>query len=340
MVASILRNPLTAYLHMKQCLSFVGGWVKLFIVALASGLLFSQLTWSQESSKIKIDEVKETNKTQGEDVDEVITNSLLRAESGSKSKLSIATAFNYNGGSIQTPLSEDRPNVAASTGTIPKSNLQGQTSVKYNLNSRNSLMLGVGMRWISPLSSSGPHDFEGQRFDADNPYLTYQYLYKWLGIQSVMQVQALAFTNSDLLAEGYVGQLQFDQENMYELGESGVSVGASTWVALQSFNKTGPVGKLDDVRSDQSDYSFGIQPCVEYQFNDRFNLRAITSLWVFEHTRDMDAGSYFQDKIYESVGVGITVTRDIYLFPNISFLPEDIRSDRTNIGLNTNINVF
>jgi hypothetical protein len=304
------------------------------------GLLFSCASWAQDASVLKIEDMKEQNKIEGEDVDDVITNNLLRAESGSKSKWSLATAFNFNGGSIESPLAEDRPNVAASTGTIPKSNLQGQVSLKYGMTSRSSMMLGVGMRWIAPLSTSGPHDFEGQRFDADNPYLTYQYLYKWWGIQSVMQVQALAFTNADLLAEGYVGQLQFDQENMYEIGETGISIGASTWVDLQSFNKTGPVGDFADVRSDQSDYSFGIQPCIEYAFSDRFNLRGVTSLWVFEHTRDMAANSYFQDKIYQSVGIGITVARDVYLFPNISFLLEDIRSDKTNVGINTNINVF
>jgi len=314
--------------------------VKRFIAACILGLLFSQITHAQESSKIKLDDVKDSNRVEGEDVDEVITNSLLRASSGSKSRWSIATAFNFNGGSLQSPLSEDRPNVAASTGTIPKSNLQGPLSIKYGITPRSSLLLSMGMRWIAPFSSSGPHDFEGQRFDADNPYLTYQYLYKWLGIQSQFQVQAIGFTNSDLLAKGYVGQLLIDQENMYEVGETGISVGASTWVALQAFNKTGPVGELEDVRTDQSDYSFGIQPCIEYEINDRFNLRGVTSLWVFEHTRDMVPNSYFQDKVYQSFGVGITITRDVYLFPNISFLPDDIRADKTNVGLNTNINIF
>lgn len=303
--------------------------------------MITQAVWAQESSKIKIDEVKEDrNSTPGEDVDDVITNNLLRAESGSKSRWSLASALTYNGGSLESPLAEDRPNIAKSTGTIDKSLLDGQVSVKYNLNTRNSFLLGVGLRWIAPLTSHGPRNYEGDRFDADNPYLTYQYLYKWSGIQSVLQIQALAFTNANLVREGYVGQLQFDQENMYEIGSSGLSIGASTWAALQSFNKTGAVGDLEDVRTDQSDYSFGIEPCLEYSLTDNINLRTVTSLWVFEHTRDRAPGNFIQDKVYQSLGLGFSITRDIYIFPNVQFLPDDIRFDRTNVAINTNINVF
>lgn len=308
-----------------------------------AAMAFGHLAWAQESSNnLKIEDLKnDPHQVQGEDVDEVITNKLLRAESGSKSKWSLASNLNYNGGSIEKPFSEDRPNVAEATGIIPKTNIQGQASVKYGLDSRNSLLLGVGLRWIAPLSAGQLHDYEGSRFDADNPYLTYQYVYRFFGVQAVMQVQALAFTNANLLNEGYVGQLEWDQENMYELGASGLSIGASTWVALQSFNKTGPVGDLEDVRTDQSDVSFGVEPCLEYAINDRVNLRSVTSLWVFEHTRATpSANTYFKDKVYESLGVGISVTRDVYLFPNVQFLPDDLRADRTNVALNTNINLF
>lgn len=306
------------------------------------GLLVSHLAFAQESMKIKIDDVKEnSNQVEGEDVDEVITNALLRAQSGSKSRWSLASTLNYNGGSVESPLAEDRPNVSDATGIIDKSNLAGQVSVKYGLNSRSSFMLGVGLRWIAPLEGGGPHDYEGSRFDADNPYLTYQYLYKWWGVQSVFSAQWLAFTNANLVAHGYVGQLLFNQENLYDVGTTGLSVGASTWIALQSFNKTGPVDDLEDVRTDQSDYSFGIEPCIEYEINDTFNLRSVVSLWVFEHTRDVAAANtYFRDKVYQSFGVGISLTRDIYLYPNVAFLPDDIRADKTNVALNANINVF
>ena len=290
---------------------------------------------------MKIDDVTpEKKSTPTDDVDEVITNKLLRAESGSKSKWSIASTLNYNGGSVQKPLDEDRPNIGRTTGTLNKADLDGQISGKYALNSRNSLMAGVGARWIAPFSSNGPHDYEGTRFDAYNPYLTYQYVYKAGGIQSVLTFTGTGFTEANLLAEGYVGQLLIDQESMAEIGSTGLSIGFSAWFQGQSFNKTGPAAGYDDVREDQSDYAFGVYPELEYAINDRFSLRTILGLWSYEHKRNEPAfNTYYWDKVYVSAGVGISITRDIFLYPNVQFLPDNNRADLTNVSLQANVNL-
>jgi hypothetical protein len=46
------------------------------------------------------------------------------------------------------------------------------------------------------------------------------------------------------------------------------------------------------------------------------------------------------DQIYQSVGVGVSVTRDIFLYPNIQFLPNQIMASETNVGLTATVNVF
>jgi hypothetical protein len=38
--------------------------------------------------------------------------------------------------------------------------------------------------------------------------------------------------------------------------------------------------------------------------------------------------------------VGYSVTRDIFLYPNIQFLPNQVASDMTNVGIQATINVF
>jgi hypothetical protein len=298
--------------------------------------------------KLKLEDVKpEVNKTSGEDIDETLTNAQLRAESGSKSKISIASVLNYNGGTIRTPLAEDRPNIANLSGTIPKSLLDGQVSAKYNLDSKHSLLAGVGVRWIAPLSPGGPKNYDGDRFDADNPYLMYQYVSKFAGVQSVLQIQPMFITNTNLVQEGYVASVSAEQDSIYEFSETGLSLGLNTWFLYQYFDKTGPVGipgtdsYLDDVRTDQSDYSISFSPVLEYAFTDKINFRAITALWTFEHLRSSNRADTFRtDRVSQSVGVGISITRDIYIFPNVQFLPEHLRADRTNVALNTNINIF
>lgn len=297
-------------------------------------------------SKIKVEDAKGTaNKASGGDIDNLITNAKLRAETGSKSKWSLSSALGYSGGSVETPLSDIRPNISGTTGALTKSVLEGSISTKYNMNMQNSLSAGVGVRWITPLQGNAKRS--GDQFDASNPYLTYQRLYKFSGIQSVLQVTPTAYTNSNLLREGYVGSLAVSQDMIYEVGATGLSLGLYAWVQGATYNKSGPLGSpndkdyMADMREDQSDYGGGLDPFLEYQFNDKVNLRTVCNLWNYEHIRNEGRPTTFRwDKVYQSVGVGLSITRDIFVYPNLQFLPDNIRADRTNVGLNTNINVF
>ncbi|MGZ3721394.1 MAG: hypothetical protein ACXVA9_00605 [Bdellovibrionales bacterium] len=316
-----------------------------FVLAIA--LVFSFSAIAEESEvKLKMDELKEKNKMPGEDVDDIITNNLLRAESGSKSRWSVASVINYNGSSVEHPFAESRPNIAATTATTPEALLGGQVSLKYNLSTKSSWMAGVGVRWFSPLAEHRQH--KGARSDMDNPYLIYQHVYKWAGVESVLQVQPVYYTNSNLKDHGYVSTVLMNQDNMYALGNSKFSAGISMWAQGGYFNKAGPSSELptdenymQDVRDDQADYLFGVAPVLEYAINDKFNLRTVTNLYNFEHLRSVANGNtYTADTITQSFGIGIAVTRDIFVYPNVQFLPENIRADKTNVAINTNINIF
>lgn len=317
------------------------------VVGLGSVSSLSNATETDSQSILKIKDVTPQNKTRSGDVDSLITNNKMRAESGSKSIWSISSAFSYNGGSIESPFAEERPNIAASTGTVTKSLIDGSVSAKYNLSAQSSLSAGVGLRWVAPLSANGPKDYNGDRFDASNPYLTYQYLYRWSGVQSALQVTPTIYTNSNLLKEGYVANLGINQNNIYDIGQTGLSLGVYVYAQAAVYNKTGPIGTpgtkgfIQDVRTDQSDYAFGVDPFIEYQLSETINLRTVANLWNYEHLRSESRATAFHwDKVYQSVGVGISIARNVFLYPNLQFLPDNIRADRTNVALNTNINFF
>jgi hypothetical protein len=317
-----------------------------FLLAIIMAFAFSASAAEESQLKVKAGDLNETNKTPGQDVDEIITNNLLRAESGSKSRWSVASFIGYNGASVEKPFAEDRPNIAATTATTNESLLSGQISLKYNINTKSSLMGGVGVRWFSPLREHRQH--EGARSDMDNPYIIYQRIYKMAGIESVLQVQPVYYTNSNLKDHGYVTSVLVNQDNMYAIGESKFSLGASLWAQGGYFNKKGPSSGhpgdedyLEDVRDDQADYLVGFAPVLEYAFNDTFNFRTVTNLWNFEHLRSEPNGNtYTADTITQSVGIGVSLTRDIFLYPNVQFQLENIRSDLTNVAVNANINLF
>jgi hypothetical protein len=311
---------------------------KLFaVLLLLSGLSFTVHAQDNNENSIKASDVTgEKNVTPGSDIDDTITNKKMRAETGSKSKYSISSQLNYIGGSIESPLSEDRPNIAGANGTTDASLIGGQISGKYNLSSSNSLMAGVGVRWISPLQgSSMPKGYQGDKVDADNPYLIYQHLYKWKGVQSALQINPTFYTQSNLVAQGYLASLAVAQNNIYEIGHSGLSLGLYLLAQGAVYDKNGA-----DVKPNQSDFVINVDPFLEYQLTENLNLRTVTNLWNYEHARSAPGSTYIFDKVYQSVGVGYALTRDVYLYPNLQFLPDDIRSDRTNVALNTYINVF
>lgn len=309
-------------------------------------LVFAPPLFAQESeSRLKMDELHDDSP--GDDVDEIITNAKLRANSGSKSLWSIASVLNYNGGTLNRPLSAERPNISGATGTTDWALMEGQVSGKYTLNSKESLLAGVGVRWIMPLEKSLPARYSGERLDADNPYVMYQRVFRWADFQSVFHVQPMYFTNANLVNLGYVGAVYFEHDNVMDIGDTGLSLGFAIWGEIAVFNKSGSVGDpgtesfVADVREEQSDYQFGIDPTLEYAFSDRFNFRWSVSLANFAHLRSESRGTTFHvDQIVHSMGIGIAVTRDIFLYPNVQFLPEKLSADRTNVALNSNINLF
>ena len=157
------------------------------------------------------------------------------------------------------------------------------------------------------------------------------------------------FLSCFLLRIAPMKELKFiDQENMYKIGDSEFSVGASTWVQYQFFNKSGSFGipanqdtYVPNLAAVQSVYAFFIAPVLEYEITEKLNFRTLLGLWQFEHYgSERNAMSFTHDKVYQTVGLGISITRDIYLNPNIQFLPDNIRGDLTNVSLNAAINVF
>lgn len=314
---------------------------------MAAALLVGAQGFAQNSEEagettMKIEDATgQKNTVKGdEDLDQVITNRKMRAEAGSKSKYSLSTTVNYSGGSIDKPLAEDRPNITGAYGSTLKANATADVSARYRLTPTDSLSAGLGLRWVAPLETDGieadPRTGKKQdRFDASNPYLSYNKAYRWLGVQSIFSAGVTVFTNNDLRNLGYVTSYGVSQNNIYNIGTTGLGVGLLLSAGSGSYDKGGAL------KAFQTEYYFGAYPFLEYVINDTFNLRTISGVWVYEHSRaERDPFTFFKNGIYQSVGLGISVTRDIFLYPNIQFMPEDIRDDRTNVALSATINMF
>jgi len=328
-------------------------------------LTFASVGQAQEKkasgeTSVKIEEVnKEAEQSvkktsENDEADQVITNKKLRAESGSLSKWSVSTSLNYSGGSLEKPGDAVRPNIRNGLGTPALANVQGGVGIKYRTSTLTSLKLGVGLKMTTPFQDKAKtndpellQEFSrnDDKLEVDNPTLTFTKLAKLGTVQSVSIISGTGYTAQYYRDRGIAADVTLQQVFIKEVGTSGLSLGLLFAGQGNAFNKSantaftsGSKKRLGDMRAD---YSLGAYPFAEYVINDRFNLRTISGLWVYDHT---DSTSSFwrlnKQVIYQSIGVGISITRDFYLYPNVQFLPENIRSDMTNVAMQANINVF
>ena len=117
---------------------------------------------------------------------------------------SISNAVTYNGGTVETPFDDRIPNISAGTGNTNFANMTdsifGQISCRH---AKSSMLAGIGARWISPLNGANvPDHYNGNKFDAYNPYLKYQYVYRWSRIQSALSTGATWTTFDNLTRAG------------------------------------------------------------------------------------------------------------------------------------------
>jgi hypothetical protein len=277
----------------------------------------------------------------GEDeADQLITNRRLRADAGSLSKWSAAMFFNYQGGSVADPLKPERPNIVNGADALTLQNLTGEIGVRYRLTAVDSLTLSTGFFITTPFHDSIDTDNEKlnktfdethQKLNVSDPSIKYVHLAKISGVQSVSLIKPMFITNNQQRDAGYQASFLFSQTFMKDVGNTGFSFGAGFQSLVYTFHNNNQ--KL-------SDSVTGFYPAAEYVINDTFNLRTVFGFQVYEQFRYQEQGTFTKRKVYQSVGLGISVTRDIFLYPNIQYIPSDIRADRTNIAISANINVF
>jgi hypothetical protein len=288
---------------------------------------------------------KHTGKPVGADeADQVITNRMMRASTGSLSNWSITSSWGYSAGSIEKPLEAERPNLTEGGDIVAIQSLNADVGVSYRLNPLNRLTFGVGLNSIAPFNNSintnnpnAQKEFDDNqgRVDINNPNVAYTHLFKVMGLQGWVSFSGLKYTTGAMVDRGYDYYAQGAMSTMYEFGKSGFSAGVYAQARRNFFNKS------DDILlGRQAESIIALLPQAEYVINDTFNLRTIIRPWWYQNTRAQTADDYTRYNFTQSAGLGISVTRDVFLYPNIQWEPENMTAERTNIGLSANINLF
>lgn len=321
---------------------------KISALALALAFAFSASVFAAEEKKsegqttIKIEDTTEKNKVKDGNIDEEVTNARMRAESGSKSKWSLSTSVAYSGGAISRPFGAERPNLAGTPGNEIKSAGKIGLDARYRWSKNHSITLGTQVGMQTPFQ--GDISAKDTQFNVYDPALGYKLVGKFGDLQTSGGVTYYRGTSQE--SKG-INQTQAVALSVTALKawQNGLTTGLSLSTAYNDFSDD--PGQTKATRSamyggdKRVEWSLGLFPFAEYSFNDKYSFRTVFGYFNWKHLYgDNNKYRLLQTYVYQSVGVGISITRDIYLYPNIQFVPDNIRSDFTNVALSATVNVF
>lgn len=330
-----------------------------FVIAaaltLSAGSVFAQSSSANlkaaNTSTSKIEDLKKpTEKVK--DIDDEITDARMRATLGSKSRFSFQSTLSYSGGSMQDPLGSVRPAYRTSVEDEVLADLSGQIGANFRVTERDNISFGTGITIMDPLhgditkpaidKTKYGNDETTSRYKIATPYVGYSRGYKAFGAQMISSVTLSYYTAEATVKKGYLGGVSASQTILANLGSSkwngGTSISGSKALYSGNIENKAFQQRLAAGTAFRDEWTVGLFPFLQYKFNDTYSFRTVFGYFQFQQQEGKS--SFEQIEPYQSAGLGLSITRDIYLYPNVQFTPKDIRADRTNVALTANINLF
>jgi hypothetical protein len=275
------------------------------------------------------------NKVDG-DIDEEITNARMRAASGSRSKISMSASLGYDGGSIKNPLSAERPNLSGDPEVLVASEFGGSISARYRANKNDSFTFGAGVSYLQPLQDGDKYQ-DANEFNVSNPSLGYSRVYKIGSFQTISGASYTHGTSEGWDRASLNSIVGVSHTMMHAFKRTNFSAGVS--FGFNVFNN-GDVDGLSQDDDTRNRFSMGIYPMAEYQISDRFVARTVFGYFNFRNRRNQSNTDFRRNYEYQSVGIGIVASRDIWIYPNVQFIPDNLSVDNTNVAVSATMNLF
>jgi len=323
----------------------LGAFSLMFVAASAVAQQQEQQTpkAAEGQTKIKVEEAADKKNKVAGDLDEEITNARMRAESGSKSKLSLSSSLSYTGGSLSRPFGKERPDLVGTPGTQTRTSGDVGLDARYRFSKNVSATLGTSFGLMTPFH--GDMDQNENQLNVFDPSVGVSYTGKLGKLQASLPLSVSAGTSQESQGIDKTASVAIQPTVLHGF-QNGLTAGLSLWVAHNFYsNQPGQnrgTAQADYYGGDKRTLTnVGIYPFAEYEINDTFQLRTVFGYFNWRHLYGDDKTTrLLQTYVYQSVGVGMAVTRDIYLYPNVQFVPDNLRSDFTNVALSATINMF
>ncbi len=266
-----------------------------------------------------------------EDIDDEITNAKLRAATGAKSLFSFQSAVSWYGGSIKQPFGKDRPQLSPGTIENDPAKITASISGKYRVTDHDNLNVGFGRGWLTPF-------YDGQKGHAEDPYVAYGRVFKAWGLQNVSNIAGTVYTTDSSRNRKDLAQSDIDHTILWAIPHSRWQLGLNVAWEHEFYSGETPVGMTAEKAGQRLMDTLAAFPFAEYEFNNTYSFRTVYRGITYYNSKDA-ASTFVRDTPTQSLGLGVAITRDIYIYPNIQWVWEDIRADKTDVAINANINL-
>lgn len=293
------------------------------------------------------DKLETTVKKEKVDKSEVIENPTLKTLSGALNQWSLYSSFTYNGGSLSEPLSAERPNILNAEESNGLVNMSGNIGIKYRMTKSDNFSLQLGVYSTAPFHSSidtdnqrNQRDFDKnhQNLNGDDPTLSYFKTYYIGGLQNVTFVKYQYATRGEYRDYGLRSGLALSHAAAYKIGRAAYIAATLTYENYQyDKGSTTYMGQNLSLLPYQTEHKFRGNLSAELYVRRDISFRFITD--VFSYYQMKKQNDIERRGLQQTIAMTYFFTRDISIAPNIRFIAEDIRNDRTNVGLNLNMNI-
>lgn len=307
-----------------------------FLLSLSAVAFLASTTSGASTITKKIDGSDKKNKG------EVLDNPTLRAESGALSSWSFYSSFTYKGGSLADPKSAERPNIVSASEKPNLQSISGDFGVKYRLTKEDNISLRMGAYMAAPFHSSftsdnarvqQEFDNNAQELDINDPKLSYFRTYYLGAVQNVTFLHYEKTTKGTLTDFGYHSNIGLSHGAAIRLNKSMYLAG--TLAYMQGFFDKHEA--LYKPYQTERVYKAGIS--LEYYPVDKIALRAVSDVASYFQMRDKEMHELERRDLQQTLAMSYFYSRDIVISPKLSFNVEDIRPEKTNIGMSLNLNL-
>lgn len=283
----------------------------------------------------------------GAQKEEVVENPTLKTLSGSLNNWSLLSTFTYRGGSLEKPFGAQRPNIVQEEARPNLVDMSGTIGLKYRLTKNDNFSLQMGIYSTAPFHSSidtdnaqVEEDFDNnhQRVDSDDPVFSYFRTYYIGNLQNISFFKYQYVTRESYRDYGLRDVFSFSHAAAYKLSSQFYIAGSLTYENYSYDKDTiNYSGMKISIRDKQSHQKYRANLSAEFYLRKEVSFRFITDLFSYTQMKDEDDATNV--KLQQTIAMTYFFSRDISIAPNIRFITEDIRSDRTNLGVTLNVNL-